>query len=127
MPGQRGSSIDVEVLRSARLIALIEPYYPKGEVGRPSYPLTALLRCCAAPDAELVRLQRTSNGGSAVRNHYPAPVCRAEPGSIPDETTILNFRCLLEKHEAVGILAVINGYLGDRGCRCAKAESLMQR
>jgi IS5 family transposase len=32
---------------------------------------------------------------------------------IPDETTILNFRRLLEKHElATGILAVINGYLG---------------
>ena len=35
---------------------------------------------------------------------------------IPDETTILNFRRLLEKHElAAGILCVINGYLGDRG------------
>jgi IS5 family transposase len=35
---------------------------------------------------------------------------------IPDETTILNFRRLLEKYElATGILAVINGYLGDRG------------
>ncbi len=35
---------------------------------------------------------------------------------IPDETTILNFRRLLEKHElAAGILAVLNGYLGDRG------------
>lgn len=35
---------------------------------------------------------------------------------IPDETTILNFRWLLEKHElATGILAVINGSLGDRG------------
>ncbi|MGB4468553.1 MAG: IS5-like element ISPst5 family transposase, partial [Azovibrio sp.] len=35
---------------------------------------------------------------------------------IPDETTILNFRRMLEKHElAAGILAVINGYLGDRG------------
>jgi len=34
---------------------------------------------------------------------------------IPDETTILNFRRLLEKHElAAGSLAVINGYLGDR-------------
>jgi len=32
------------------------------------------------------------------------------------EATILNFRRLLEKHElAAGILAVINGYLGDRG------------
>jgi IS5 family transposase len=35
---------------------------------------------------------------------------------IADETTILNFRRLLEKHElAGGILQVINGYLGDRG------------
>jgi len=35
---------------------------------------------------------------------------------IPDETTILNLRRLLEKHElAGGILQVINGYLGDRG------------
>jgi len=35
---------------------------------------------------------------------------------IPDETTLLNFRRLLEKHElAAGILGVINGYLGDRG------------
>ena len=35
---------------------------------------------------------------------------------IPDETTILNFRRLLEKHVlAAGSLAVINGYLGVRG------------
>ena len=35
---------------------------------------------------------------------------------IPDETTILNFRRLLENHElVVGILGVINGYLGNRG------------
>jgi len=34
----------------------------------------------------------------------------------PDETTILNFRRLLEQHELTGrILQVINGYLGDRG------------
>ena len=35
---------------------------------------------------------------------------------IPDETTILNFRRLLEKHDlAAGILGVINDYLGNRG------------
>lgn len=35
---------------------------------------------------------------------------------IPDETTILNFRRLLEQHSlAAEILVVINGYLGDRG------------
>jgi IS5 family transposase len=35
---------------------------------------------------------------------------------IPDETTILNFRCVLAEDElAGGILQMINGYLGDRG------------
>lgn len=27
------------------LVALIEPHYPKGEGGRPAYPLMAMLRC----------------------------------------------------------------------------------
>ena len=37
-------------------------------------------------------------------------------GQIPAGTTILNFRCLLEKHDlASGILEAINGYLGERG------------
>jgi len=45
-----------------------------------------------------------------VRDHYPAP----DFERIPDETMILNFRRLLETRElAAGILAVINGYLGD--------------
>ncbi len=37
-------------------------------------------------------------------------------GSIPEDTTIMNFRHLLEQHGLVaGILAVLNGYLGERG------------
>lgn len=70
------------------LIALIEPHYPKGDGGRPAYPLMAMVRQFAG-----LSLER-----------------------IPDETTILNFRRLLEKHElATDILGVINSYLGDRG------------
>ncbi len=35
---------------------------------------------------------------------------------ISDETTVLNFRRLLERHElAGGILQILNSYLGDRG------------
>jgi IS5 family transposase len=35
---------------------------------------------------------------------------------IPDDTTIMDFRYLLEKHKFVpAILAVINGYLQDKG------------
>ncbi|WP_347507273.1 IS5 family transposase [Pseudomonas anguilliseptica] len=96
------------------LIALIEPHYPKGEGGRPSYPLMAMLR---------VHLMQNWFGYSDPAMEealYETTILRQFAGltleRIPDETTILNFRRLLEKHElAAGILAVINGYLGDRG------------
>ncbi|SEE30542.1 IS5 family transposase [Pseudomonas anguilliseptica] len=96
------------------LNALIEPYYPKGEGGRPAYPLMAMLR---------VHLMQNWFGYSDPAMEealYETTILRQFAGfnleRIPDETTILNFRRLLEKHElAAGILAVINGYLGDRG------------
>ena len=96
------------------LIALIDPYYPKGEGGRPAYPLMAMLR---------VHLMQNWFGYSDPAMEealYETTILRQFAGlsleRIPDETTILNFRQLLEKHElAAGILAIINGYLGDRG------------
>ncbi len=96
------------------LIALIDPHYPKGEGGRPAYPLIAMLR---------VHLMQNWFGYSDPAMEealYETTILRQFAGlsleRIPDETTILNFRRLLEKHElATGILAVINGYLGDRG------------
>ena len=96
------------------LIALIEPHYPKGEGGRPAYPLMAMLR---------VHLMQNWFGYSDPAMEealYETTILRQFAGlsleRIPDETTSLNFRRLLEKHElAAGILAVINGYLGDRG------------
>ncbi|QLC74835.1 IS5 family transposase [Pseudomonas sp. LPB0260] len=96
------------------LIALIEPRYPKGEGGRPAYPLLAMLR---------IHLMQNWFGYSDPAMEealYETTILRQFAGlsleRIPDETTILNFRRLLEKHElAAGILAVINGYLGDRG------------
>ncbi len=96
------------------LIALIEPHYPKGDGGRPAYPLMAMLR---------VHLMQNWFGYSDPAMEealYETTILRQFSGlhldRIPDETTILNFRRLLEKHElAGGILQVINGYLGDRG------------
>nr|WP_240936720.1 transposase [Pseudomonas aeruginosa] len=90
------------------LIALIEPHYPKGEGGRPAYPLMAMLRVHLMQN--WFGYKRSSDGGGTVRDHHPAAVRGLSLERIPDETTILNFRRLLEKHElAAGILAVING------------------
>ena len=96
------------------LIALIEPHYPKGDGGRPAYPLMAMLR------AHLMQNWFGYSDPAMEEALYETTILRQFAGlrleRIPDETTILNFRRLLEKHElAAGILAVINGYLGDRG------------
>lgn len=96
------------------MINLIEPHYPKGEGDRPAYPLMAVLR---------IHLMQNWFGYSDPAMEealYETTILRQFAGlsldRIPDETTILNFRLLLERHElAGGILQVINGYLGDRG------------
>jgi IS5 family transposase len=96
------------------LVALIEPHYPKGEGGRPAHPLMAMLR------VHLLQNWFGYSDPAMEEALYETTILRQFAGlsleRIRDETTILNFRRLLEKHElAAGILAVINGYLGDRG------------
>ncbi len=91
------------------LTALIELYYPKGEGGRPFYPMMAMLP---------VHLMRNWFGYSDPEMEealYDTTILCQFAGlnleGIPDETTISNFRRLQKKHElAAGILAVINGY-----------------
>ena len=62
------------------LIALIEPHYPKGE-GSSSLSVDGHL--ARAFNAKLVRLQRSGDGGVAVRDHHFAAFCGPELGSHP--------------------------------------------
>lgn len=95
-------------------MALIEPHYPKGEGRRPVFPLMAMLR---------VHLMQNWFGYSDPEMEetlYVITILRQfvglSPERTPFETTIFNFRLLLEKHRLVaGILAVINCKLADRG------------
>ena len=93
---------------------MIEPHYSKGEIGHPAYPLMAMLRVHLMPN------WFGSSYPAMKEALYETTILRQFSGlhldRIPDETTILNFRRLLEKHElADWILQVINGYPGDRG------------
>lgn len=97
------------------LLNLIEPVYPKAGNGRPPYPLKAMLK---------VHLMQNWFGlsdpgmeealyDSASMRHF-AGLSLTKP--IPDETTILNFRRLLETYELGGeILSRVNGYLTRKG------------
>jgi IS5 family transposase len=83
----------------ARLTALIEPHYPKGKGGRPPMPLQRMLR--------VYFMQQWFNlsDPQAEDALYDIEPMRRFAGieladdAIPDETTILHFRHLLERHQ----------------------------
>ena len=100
------------------LESLIEPYYPKEGKGRPAVGLSIMLR--------IYFLQHWFNlsDPAAEEALYDSPALRRFVGvdlgraPAPDETTILNFRHLLERHDLCGaMLDAVNHYLEDRGIR----------
>jgi len=100
------------------LEALIEPHYPKAGNGRQPIGLSIMLR--------VYFLQQWFNlsDPGAEDALYESPVLRRFAGvdlgraAVPDETTILRFRRLLEQHELCGkILDTVNHYLASKGLR----------
>ena len=107
-----------EIMPWAELQSLIEPYYPKEGNGRPPVGLGIMLR--------IYFLQHWFNlsDPAAEEALYDSPALRRFAGvdlgraPAPDETTILNFRHLLERHDLCGaMLDAVNHYLEDRGIR----------
>jgi IS5 family transposase len=100
----------------AVLVQIVEPYYPKAKTGRPPFGIETMLRIHylqqwfglsdpameeALHDVPLYREFAKLDGATA---------------RLPDETTILRFRHLLEKHNmAVDMLRVVNDLLQHRG------------
>ena len=84
-----------------RLIGLIEPHYPKvgPKGGRPPMPLEMMLRIY------FLQSWYALSDPMAEESLYDSEAMRRFAGielgddRIPDETTILNFRHLLEKHQ----------------------------
>ncbi len=107
-----------QVVPWAELQGLVEPHYPKGENGRPPVGLSIMLR--------VYFLQQWFNlsDPGAEDALYESPVLRHFVGidlgraAVPDESTILGFRHLLEKRELGGaMLNAVNLYLDSRGIR----------
>ena len=101
-----------------RLLGLIEPHYPKAGAkgGRPPMPLETMLR--------IYFLQNwyALSDPMAEEMLYDSDTMRRFAGielgddRVPDETTVLNFRHLLERHELTeAIFAEVNAHLADKG------------
>jgi IS5 family transposase len=100
------------------LIALIEPHYPKtgSKGGRPPYPLATMLRI------HLMQQWYSLSDPAMEDALIEVPTMRRFAGidmlsdRIPDETTILAFRHLLEKHNlGEQIFETVKAHLRERG------------
>ncbi len=100
-----------------RLARRIEPFHPKGGRGRKPYPLGTMLR------VHCVQLfHNLSDPGMEDLLYEVESVRRFAglrlTGPLPDETTILNFRHLLERHGlGEALFAEVNAHLASLGHR----------
>jgi transposase, IS5 family len=98
------------------LVALIAPFMPEGKRGRPPFPVESLLRI------HFMQQWFTLSDPSMEEALHDVPLFRDFAGlggwddRLPDESTILRFRHVLEKHKlAEQILATINAVLSAKG------------
>lgn len=100
----------------SRLVALIEPHYPKAGNGRPPIALKTMLRI------HFMQQWFAYSDPAMEEALHDIPLLRSFAGvdatveSVSDESTLLKFRHLLERHGPAGaMLDEINTLLGERG------------
>ena len=88
-----------QVVPWPRLVARLAPLYPKGERGRPPVPLERMLR------VHFLQQWYALADPAMEEALYDSQAMRGFAGidlavdTVPDETTILNFRHWLERHD----------------------------
>ena len=99
----------------AALVALITPHAPEGKRGRPPFAVETMLR------VHFMQQWFTLSDPAMEEALHDMPLFREFAGlnwdtAVPDETTILRFRRLLEEYKlAPQILALVNELLGAKG------------
>ena len=100
----------------ARLLASLEPFYPKGNRGRPPIGLERMLRLYFVQqwyDLSDEAVEDAVSDSAAIRQFVGINFAVED---APDATTILKFRRLLEQHQLTAvILAQVNAHLSERG------------
>jgi transposase, IS5 family len=105
-----------EVIPWKQLLAVIEPHYPKGERGRPPVGLERMLRVYFLQQWYGLADEALEDAlyDSQALQQFARIDLSAE--GVPDATTLLNFRHLLETHDLCkGLFRAINADLTARG------------
>jgi transposase, IS5 family len=104
------------VLPWADLVGLITPFAPEGRRGRPPFAVETMLRL------HFMQQWFGPSGPAMKEALHDVPLCREFAGldnwttRLPDESTILRFRHLLDKHKlAAQMLASNNDMLRNKG------------
>ena len=100
----------------AALVALVTPHAPAGRRGRPPFPVETMLRI------HFMQQWFGLSDPAMEEALFDVPLYREFAGldngnvRLPDESTILRFRHLLETHKLAGpMLAAVNDVLRDKG------------
>ncbi|EIM96473.1 TnpBPH [Paraburkholderia hospita] len=98
------------------LIALIEPRYPKGKTGRPPFPVATMLRVHFMQQWFSLSDPAMEEALHDILLYREFALLDAGMTRLPDESTILRFRHLLEAHElSARMLATVNEILQAKG------------
>lgn len=99
------------------LEAIIEPHYPKaGRRGRPPMPLGTMLRIHFMQQWYALSDPGMEDALYEIESMRRFARLELADDALPDETTILKFRRLLEKHDLAGkLLEAVNVHLGNKG------------
>jgi len=112
-----------QVVPWSRLLKLIEPHYPKRGHGRPPIPMEVMLRIYFLQQWYALSDPAAEEALYDMESMRRFSLLELGEEVIPDETTILNFRRLIEKHElSVAMFNDINAYLVDRGIKVSKGS-----
>lgn len=110
-----------QIIPWERLLTLIEPHYPKRGKGRPPMPMEVMLRI------HFLQQWYALSDPAAEEALYDMESMRQFAGlslqddAIPDETTILNFRRLIETHQlSQQMFDDINVYLEQQGIKVSQ-------
>ena len=104
------------VLPWAELRALLTPHYPRSVRGRPAMPLDTMLRIYFLQ--QWFNLSDPAAEEALYDSEAMRRFARIELGeeAVPDETTILHFRHLLEQHQLTEqLFALVRGLLEEKG------------
>ncbi len=114
-----------QVVPWSRLLKLIEPHYPKKGNGRPPIPMEVMLRIYFLQQWYALSDPAAEEALYDMESMRRFSLLELGEDVIPDESTILNFRRLIEKHDlSVALFNDINAYLVDRGIKVSKGSMI---